>query len=125
MLVLLIIFMITAPMLQQGITVNLPEVEAAPLDPSTLEDNEPLILGVDAEGRLFLNLGEAPDEPKSPEDVIRIAEAVLSRNPETPVLVKGDEAVGYGRVMYGMSLLKQAGARQIGMMTDTPAPEDE
>lgn len=123
MLVLLIIFMITAPMLQQGIAVNLPEVEAAPLDPRMLEENEALILSVDIERQLFLNLGADPEAPMAPEEIIRITAAVLDANPSTPVLVKADEAVDYGRVVFGMSLLKQGGAREVGMMTDSPAPE--
>jgi biopolymer transport protein TolR len=122
MLVLLIIFMITAPLLQQGVTVDLPNADAAPLDPSLLEDNEQLILSIDAAGQFFLNLGEDPEAPVDEETVLTVASAVVRRNAETPVLVKADQAVPHGRVMTGYVLLQQAGAQRLGILTD-PAEE--
>jgi biopolymer transport protein TolR len=118
MLVLLIIFMITAPLLQQGITVDLPNTAAQPIDPDMLDNNEPLILSIDRDGRFFLNLGEDPEAPVDSQTVLTVAAAVLRRNAETPVLVKADEAVSHGRVMTGMALLQQAGARGLGILSD-------
>ncbi len=118
MLVLLIIFMITAPLLTQGITVDLPAAGAEPLDPDLMRDNEPLVLSIDREGRLFLNVGGDVEESIDEQTVLARTAAVLRRNAETPVLVKADEAVEYGRVVTGMVLLQQAGAERVGFITD-------
>jgi len=123
MLVLLIIFMVTAPMLQQGITVDLPNVEAAPLDPSLLQDNEALILSVDADGNFYLNLGEDPEAVVDNERVLTVAAAVIRRNPATPVLIKADENANWGRGTLGMALLKQAGASSVGVWTEAVETE--
>lgn len=120
MLVLLIIFMITAPLLQQGITVDLPNAAAQPLDP--LQDNEPLVLSIDRDGRLYLNFGENPEAPIDDEQVLAVTAAVLRRNPNTQVLLKGDEDVRHGRVVTAYVLLQQAGAKQIGVLTDPIEP---
>ena len=119
MLVLLIIFMITAPLLTQGITVDLPEAGAEPLDPEMLKENEPLVLSVDRDGLYYLNVGG--DDVESPIDAQTVVERtaiVIRRNAETPVLVKADRAVDYGSVVTGMVLLQQAGAKKIGFITD-------
>ena len=116
MLVLLIIFMVTAPMLTQGIEVELPKAAAEPINPS--EGAEPLVLSIDAEGNLYLNVG---DDEKSPVDatrIVQLASTVLKRRPETPVLVKADFRVAYGTVVSAMVLLQQAGASKIGFLTD-------
>ena len=115
MLVLLIIFMITAPLLTQGIKVDLPKAGAEPL-PS--EDTQPLILSVDKRGNLYLNLGKDEEKPVSEEIVLERVGAVLRREPKTPVLVKADQNVPYGRVVAGMVLLQQAGAEKVGFITD-------
>jgi biopolymer transport protein TolR len=121
MLVLLIIFMITAPLLTQGITVDLPEADAEPLDPELTKDSEPVVLSIDREGRFFLNLGDATDAPVDEATIIERVTAVVTRNPALPVLVKGDEGVPYGRVVIGATLLQKAGATKIGFLTDPPA----
>jgi len=122
MLVLLIIFMITAPLLTQGIELDLPEVGAEPLDAELLENYEPLVLSIDAEGRLYLNLGD--DEEALAGDVVRErVSAVLRREPQTPVLVRADTAVSHGRVLAGMTLLQRAGAQRIGIVTE-PEPSE-
>ena len=121
MLVLLIIFMITAPLLTQGIQVDLPNAPAQQLDPELLKDNEPLVLSVDREGQFYLNIGDDDDSPIEDATVVERASAVLRRNAQTPVLVKADEAVPYGRVVTGAVLLQQAGATKIGFQTD---PDD-
>ena len=120
MLVLLIIFMITAPLLTQGITVELPKAAAEPLDPELTRDNEPLVLSIDRQGQLYLNIGDNEEAPIDEQTVVARTAAVLRRNADTAVLVKADQAVPYGRVVMGMVLLQQAGAERIGFITDPP-----
>jgi len=120
MLVLLIIFMITAPLLTQGINVDLPNAPAAPLDPT---DNEPLVLSVDREGNYYLNIGDNEDQPVDEATIVERASAVIRRNAQTPVLVQADETVPYGRVVTGAVLLQQAGATKIGFQTDPSTSE--
>ena len=110
MLVLLIIFMITAPLLTQGISVDLPAVGAQPLDPDLLRENEPLVLSVDREGAFYLNIADNPDAPVDEQTVVNMTAAVIRQNAATPVLVKADENVPWGRLARGMVLLTQAGA---------------
>jgi biopolymer transport protein TolR len=93
MLVLLVIFMVTAPMLSQGIKVDLPEAAAEPIDAENLE---PLVLSVDREGYLYLNIGD-PEAILDDNRALEIASAALRREPERPVLVKAHKAVPYGR----------------------------
>jgi biopolymer transport protein TolR len=121
MLVLLIIFMVTAPLLTQGVQVELPDADAKPIDPELLKDREPLVLSVDRDGRYYLNIGGDEDSPVGEAEVARRTGAVLSRDPQTPVLVKADESVPYGSVVRGMVLLQQAGATKIGFLTDPKA----
>ena len=125
MLVLLIIFMVTAPLLTQGVKVDLPEAGAQPLPLSPNPDDKPLVLSIDSSGRLYLNVGEAQSTALTDSLVVERASAVLRRNPAVDVLVKGDTAVAYGRVVSAMVLLQQAGARKIGFLTDPlPAARD-
>ncbi|MGI9307626.1 MAG: protein TolR [Gammaproteobacteria bacterium] len=118
MLVLLIIFMVTAPMLTQGIEVELPDAAAEPLDQELTTENEPLVLSVDREGLLYLNVGDNEDSSLEPRKVLTLSSAVLRRKPKTPVLVKADENVAYGRVVTAMVLLQSAGAEKVGFITD-------
>ena len=118
MLVLLIIFMVTAPLLTQGIEVELPKAGAEPLDNEDLADNEPLVLSVDRDGLMYLNVGDTPESPVESTVVVARTAAVLRRSPETPVLVKADTRVEYGEVVTAMVLLQQAGAEQVGFVTD-------
>jgi len=118
MLVLLIIFMITAPLLTEGIRVDLPKAAASPLDSHVNEP--PLILSIDAQGRLYLNVGASPKQPINDQTLLIRATAALRRAPERSVLVNGDQAVSYGRVVQAMVLLQQAGARKVGFQTDLP-----
>ncbi|HWK73984.1 MAG TPA: protein TolR [Povalibacter sp.] len=126
MLVLLIIFMITAPLLTQGIKVDLPKAGAEPLPEDVVREHKPLILSVDKSGAFYLNIGQ--DEESSIDDstVVERVATVLRREPKTPVLVKADQTVPYGRVVTGMVLLQQAGAEKVGFITD-PAemPRDQ
>lgn len=117
MLVLLVIFMITAPLLKTGVDVELPKSEAEPLD--TRQD-EPLILTVTAAGQLYLSVGENPDEPLARDAAFQLAAAVIRQQPNKRVLVAGDDGVAYGEVVKAMTILQAAGADQIGLMTEPP-----
>ncbi len=118
MLVLLIIFMITAPLLTQGIKVDLPKAGAEPLDDELIRNTTPLVLSVDHAGLLYLNVGGDEDDPIDEATVVARTAAVLRRTPATPILVKADESVSYGRVVTVMVLLQQAGAEKVGFITD-------
>lgn len=117
MLVLLIIFMITAPLLSQGVKIDLPKVPSEPLPAS---DNDPVIVSVDAAGNFFINYGENQDRPVSPEVLVNRIGALVKYRPELPVLVKGDSGVNYGRVVQAMALLQGAGVKGIGLITEPP-----
>jgi biopolymer transport protein TolR len=117
MLVLLVIFMVTAPLLTQGVDVELPETSANTIS----SEEEPVTLYVDGRGRYFLDVGTDKDSPVSDEDVVARIGAVLRNKPKTMVLVKADQAVPYNRVANGMSLLQQAGATKLGFVTDSPS----
>ena len=117
MLVLLIIFMAAAPLLSQGIRVDLPAAPAEPLPPSA---REPLIVELDKDGRIFINYGAEPDQPVAPETLVNRVSAVLAYRPDTAVLIGADAEVPYGRVVRLMSLLQQAGAPSVGMITAAP-----
>jgi biopolymer transport protein TolR len=120
MLVLLIIFMITAPLLKEGVKVDLPAAAAKPIDADFLKNHEPLILSIDARGRLFINFGQNQDQPTSEATVSSRTAALLRRDPQTPVLVKADTTVPDGTVVRAMVLLQQAGATKVGFLTDPP-----
>ncbi len=123
MLVLLIIFMITAPLLTQGIKVELPKAGAEPLDPQMLKNAIPLVLSVDQSGALYLNIAANPQSPLDADTVQARATAALRRNPELPVLVKADNRVAYGQVVRAMVILQKSGAKKVGFITDPlPAP---
>ncbi len=125
MLVLLVIFMVTAPMLTQGIKVDLPKANSEPID--DVPNHQPLVLSVDAEGNLYIKVGDDEDQPASGKEVIARVGAVLRNRPETPILVKADRAVPYGHVVGAMVILQRGGAEHIGFVTDPldtyPVPE--
>jgi biopolymer transport protein TolR len=122
MLVLLIIFMITAPLLTQGVKVDLPRASAAPIDEEFLAKHEPLVVTVDRAGRLYMNMGKNPDQPTTESAVSTRVAAVLRRDEKTPVLVRADTHVPYGNVMRAMVLLQGAGADKVGLLTDPENP---
>jgi biopolymer transport protein TolR len=117
MLVMLVIFMITAPLLNQGVDVELPLADAEPLDS---DKPDPVILSVDASGRYFLNVGGDPEKPVDAETLVKRIAAVLRNRPEAAVMVRGDASVDYGVVVAAMSLLQQAGAARVGLVTEPP-----
>ena len=117
MLVLLIIFMVTAPMLMQGVNVDLPEAASDPVDN---QDPEPLIVSINAAGELFLNLGGDQEQVLSLATIKQRVSVVMRRSPDKPVMVWGDQAVAYGEVVVLMSALQEAGAPSVGLVTDAP-----
>jgi biopolymer transport protein TolR len=125
MLVLLVIFMVTAPLLTQGVKVELPQAGAEPI--ADIPDHPPLVLSVDADGNLYVNVGDDEDEPATAKEVVARVGAVIRNRPDTPILVKADRSVPYGNVVGAMVLLQKGGAESIGFITDPldtyPVPE--
>jgi biopolymer transport protein TolR len=123
MLVLLVIFMITAPLLNQGVKVDLPKAKAEAI---AQKDREPIVVTVNAEGQYFLNLAPKPDEPLKLETIAVLVNQTLAKdgtaaNPPRAVLVKADQNINYGVVVKVMADLQQAGAQSVGLVTDEPA----
>ncbi|MCK9469466.1 MAG: protein TolR [Porticoccaceae bacterium] len=117
MLVLLIVFMITAPLLMQGVKVDLPQAPSVPLEET---DKEPLIVSVKADGTYYIDLGNGQNEPEELANIQDKVSKVLAVQPETPVLVWGDTNVGYGVVVELMTVLQNAGAPNVGLVTEPP-----
>ncbi|WP_100655631.1 protein TolR [Alteromonas flava] len=115
MLVLLIIFMVTAPLVSQGVKVDLPDANA---DVIEQEDNPPIIASIDAEGAYYLNIGEDEEAAMTAADLATLVAAQLQKQPQTPVVVKADGAVPYNDVIQLMVLLQRAGVPSVGLMTD-------
>ena len=116
MLVLLIIFMITAPLLSEGVKVDLPQANAKPID--LKQDETPVILSVNAAGQYFLNIGTPQDQPISAEVVVARVAAVLKLNPDAHVFVRGDRKASYEQVITGIALLQGAGVPSVGLETE-------
>jgi biopolymer transport protein TolR len=117
MLVLLVIFMITTPLLSQGVKVDLPQAAAEPL---SAEADRPVVVTVDRAGAFFIDIGEGKNQPVEPESLVTRIRAVLKYKPKTPIMVKGDAQVDYGRVVQAMVLLQAGGAPSVGLITETP-----
>lgn len=113
MLVLLIIFMVTAPLMNLGVDIQLPQSNARSLQ----HDNEPILVSVDFDGNLFLTLGTGEREMVDGEALVTKVSAFIRQNPEVSVLIGGDERVDYGRVYGVMALLQSAGATRMGLMS--------
>ncbi len=117
MLVLLVIFMITTPLLTQGVKIDLPKTEAKALPP---DQKEPLIITVDAEGNYYLNIAKKPHQPITAQTLSHLVSEELKpseTSEQRPVLVRGDKSANYGKVIEAMSLLQQAGAKSVGLIT--------
>ena len=117
MLVLLIIFMITAPLLSQGVKVELPQ---APSEPMPATDREPVIVSIDRAGDFYINYGEDQDQPVTAQALASRIGALLKYQPGIPVYVKGDTGVPYGKVVVVMALLQSAGVNGVGLVTEPP-----
>ena len=117
MLVLLVIFMITAPLLTQGVAVELPQADAEPLEQQA---EEPVVVTVDSQGDFYIDVGEGKDRPVSSDDLVSRVSSVLKYKPKTPIMVRGDAGVAYGRVVEAMVLLQSAGTPSVGLITEPP-----
>lgn len=117
MLVLLIVFMVTAPLLMQGVKVELPQAPSAPLDD---KEKDPLIVSIKADGSYYLDLGNGKNIQEALPSIIDKVTKVLRQQPKTPVLVWGDARVNYGAVVKLMSDLQNAGAPSVGLVTEPP-----
>ncbi|TVQ71361.1 MAG: protein TolR [Oceanospirillales bacterium] len=115
MVVLLVIFMLTTPMLTQGVDVDLPQASAVPVDS---DEQEPLIVSVDRDGNFYINVGGDDTVPVEAEVIMNRVSSVLSENPDKLLLVRGDKNVSYERVVQLMVLLQQAGAPSVGLVTE-------
>ncbi len=120
MLVLLIIFMITAPLVTQGVKVELPRAASEPIPP---DDNEPVIVTVDRDGNYYVNYGEAKDKPIAGPALVERLSTLLKQKPKTPVFIEGDAEVAYKRVVELMSLLQGAGVDGVGLITEPTAKQ--
>ena len=125
MLVLLIIFMVTAPLLTQGVEVDLPEAKAEPVDAATFAERPPVVISIDRAGQWFLNSGDTPEAPIDASLLEARISALQRRTPDFKVFIKGDRAVPYGRVVETMVLLQRVGVRQVGFLTDPLVEADE
>jgi len=117
MLVLLIVFMVTAPLLMQGVKVELPNAPSAPLEEN---NKDPLIVSIKADGTLYVDLGNGKNKQEPLESIIFKVKKVLRQESKTPVLVWGDANVDYGSVVELMSELQNAGASSVGLVTEPP-----
>ncbi len=117
MLVLLVIFMVTAPLMTQGIKVDLPEASSGPID--VVEDEPMLVVSVKDDGTYYINLGEA-EESVPLSEVGDKAARVIAANPRIKVLVEGDKKLPYGVIVDLMNTLQAAGAKSVGLITEPP-----
>lgn len=126
MLVLLVIFMITTPLLTQGVKINLPQASAQPI---TVKQNQPIIVSVDKNGLYYLNLSSHPNQPIAPNVLATRVAAQMAfdqqRHITRPVLIKGDANVDYGKVVEAMALLQKSGVPNVGLMTDPNADTNQ
>jgi biopolymer transport protein TolR len=123
MLVLLVIFMATAPLLTQGVQVELPQANAQPL-PASTQRSPPLIVSIDVEGRRYLNTSSDPERPLDTDELRGAVQAALTGEPQREVLIQGDGRVPYAQVMEAMVLLQTAGVARLGFLAEPVRRED-
>ena len=115
MLVLLIIFMVTAPLLKQGVDVDLPTAPANPLD---VNSPEPIVVSVDRKGAMFLNIASESEAQIDAVTLVKLVKAALLKEPKRPVMVRGDRNGPYQNVVSTLVLLQQADVGSVGLVTD-------
>ncbi len=116
MLVLLVIFMITAPLITAGVKVDLPTANSEPMDTS---DEPPLVASIDKDGNYYLSVGDSRDQSLTEDELIALVQTQQQQNPNLQIVVNGDRLVAYGRVIRLMVLLQEhAGMKTVGLMTD-------
>lgn len=122
MLVLLVIFMATAPLLTQGVLVDLPEAPSQPIEDA---QDDPLVVSIRADGAIFVNLGIQNAEDEGARVTIYSLEdqaaKILRARPDAPVYLKGDQGLNYGKVVSVMTVLQRCGASSVGLITDPPS----
>ena len=117
MLVLLVIFMVTAPMLTEGVQVDLPQTFAKTM---TKDQEEPVVVSVDAQGQYYINIGDDIDKPVSVNTIVTRVAAVMRHRPGQGIYIKGDKSVNYGAVVHIMALLQKSGVAKVGLVTEIP-----
>jgi biopolymer transport protein TolR len=117
MLVLLVIFMVTAPLITMGVKVNLPREKAGGLASPTIES---VVITVDEFGDYYIDLGKDKHLPATDQTLYDRIRVVLDYKPETPILVRADHRVDYGRVVRAMAIAQKAGAPEVGLITAPP-----
>ncbi|KZY36434.1 MULTISPECIES: protein TolR [unclassified Oleiphilus] len=118
MLVLLIIFMVTAPMLTQGIKIDLPLLDSDPVE--SAKSLEPIVVTVDSNGAYYMEMTSSSKKPLELQVVLKNVSSILQHEPSTSVLVRGDRHVEYGVVVELMAALQNAGAKDVGLITEDP-----
>ncbi|RRJ84176.1 protein TolR [Aestuariirhabdus litorea] len=116
MMVLLIVFMVAAPLLTQGVNVELPKTNAKPMQMA--EDEEVLILSVKADGSYYLNIGDQQEQPITLALLGEQVSKIVRAQPQRPVMIKGDQKVPYGAVVTAMATLQESGVDNVGLITD-------
>ena len=116
MLVLLIIFMVTAPLLKQGVDVDLPTAPANPLD---VKSPEPIVISVDRKGEMYLSIASTPDSSIDKDALIDQVQSALAKQPDRPVMVRGDANGPYQNVVRTLVLLQKANVGSVGLVTET------
>jgi len=116
MLVLLVIFMVTAPLITQGVHVDLPQASTAKALPQNTP--APFIISVNANGVIYLNLNNKNDSAVDEDTLMLKVAAALQRNRNIPVMIRGDKRVDYGRIVHIMTLAQAAGAPSVGLITE-------
>ena len=119
MLVLLVIFMITAPLLTQGVKVELAEADAKPIEDDA---KRPLVVSVEADGTWSITYDDDRTQQVDAEELLLKSAAIIQNNPGIPLLIKGDKGVVYDRVVQAMVVLQSAGAPSVGLITQPPEP---
>jgi biopolymer transport protein TolR len=120
MLVLMIIFMVTAPLMNLGVDIQLPQSNATAIQ----NEKEPVVVSVDQDGKYFLTIGAGTREAIEEDALVTKVSAFVRQNPQVPVLIGGDERVDYGRIYQAMAALQRAGVPKVGLMSQpvqTPA----
>ena len=117
MLVLLIVFMVTAPMLTQGVKVDLPQAPSKPLE----EKDEPILVSIKADGSFYMDLGGGGNQQQAIDKIVATVAKVITAKPKTPVLIWGDKGVDYGEVVKLMAALQGAGVAGVGLVTEPPS----
>ena len=120
MLVLLIIFMVTAPLLNLGVDIKLPQSTAKAVQ----VDKEPVMIGVDKDGKFYLTIGGQEREMLEPDALVKKVAAIVRQNPDVPVLLGADERAQYGKVYQILPGLQESGVNKLSLLSTPPAAAD-